>query len=560
MKSLKILFPILIVAIVTSCCSKGLSEKEALELIDKDEILANVLILSDDDMEGRFPATEGEIKATNFIARQFKDNALSPINGSYFQTLNMISSKKINEVSYLTINSQGNDLEYESDINLTYNSLSNKEIVDMEEVPLIFVGYGVEAPEYQWDDFKGLDLNGKVLLFLNDDPPVTENGAELFKGEIRTYYGRWTYKLEQAKKHGAKGAIIIHTTKSASYPFSVLQHVGSMESFALESTKINSGLDLVVFVDSVRSNIIAETMGTNLPGLFELSASRDFKPMDTGYKISAHIESYIKPVQTKNVWGMLQGSDQILKDQYIIITAHHDHLGINEDLPGDDKIYNGAWDNATGVASTISLAKAFSALKEKPKRSIIFLACAAEEVGWLGGEWFVNNPPFELKQLVANFNIDCPQIFGLTSDISAIGLDMSSLGNILREVVQKYNIEKSHENGFELDLVGDLYPNAGRFYRSDQISFAKAGIPAIHIKPGAHYLKTIDIDIDEYGMTHYHQVNDEVNDAWDLTGCERDMKIQFMTIQEVANNKEMPRWLKGNEFEDEWMKLHGVSN
>jgi Zn-dependent M28 family amino/carboxypeptidase len=545
--------------ILISCDSSGVSETEALQLIDRDEILRDVLALSADDMEGRASATPGEVKAADFISDRFKASGLLPINGSYFQPFQMLGSKKISEKSSLVINKQNSELQYESDVNLTYYSTSQKEVIDINDVPLVFVGYGVEALEYDWDDIKGTDLKGKVLLFLNDDPPVTENGVDLFKGEARTYYGRWTYKFEQATRLGAVGAIMIHTTASAGYPFSVVQHSGSREGFTIDLPNNHSGLDFVAWVDSSNSNIIAQSMGTDLHGLFEMSASRNFKPIDTGYRITTHIETVIREVETKNVMGILRGNDPVLKNQVIVFTAHYDHLGKNNELKGDDKIYNGAWDNALGTACIINLAKAFSALQDRPRRSIIFLACAAEEIGGLGSQWFVENPPVEKNQLVANFNTDMPQIFGMTADISAVGLEMSTLGEALREVARQYKVIVESGEIVDLEVIGDLYPNAGSFYRSDQINFAKAGIPALYINPGIQFVEKLTVDLDEYWHTRYHQVIDEVDEAWDLSGCERDMRVQFQTALKVANADDIPHWIEGSEFETEWMKLHGIS-
>jgi Zn-dependent M28 family amino/carboxypeptidase len=258
--------------------------------------------------------------------------------------------------------------------------------------------------------------------------------------------------------------------------------------------------------------------------------------------------------------GILPGNDPILKNQAIIFTAHYDHLGKDDDLEGDDKIYNGAWDNALGTACIINMAKAFSALEDRPRRSIIFLACTAEEKGSLGSQWFVKNPPVEKNQLVANFNIDMPQIFGMTTDISVIGLGMNTLEETIKEVAQQYKVTNKFGEVVDLVVTGDLNPNAGYFYRSDQINFAKAGIPALYINPGIQFIEKPTVDIDEYGDTHYHQVIDEVDDAWDLSGCERDMRFQFQAALKVANNDDMPRWVDGNEFEMEWMKLHNISD
>lgn len=542
-----------------SCNSTGLQESEALQLIDKNDILRDVIVLSSDEMEGRAPATEGEVKAADFISKRFKSNDLLPFDGSYFQKFQMVKSKKISEKSSLSISNQNIDLQYKSEVNLTYYSTSQKEVIEIKDAPLIFVGYGVKAPVYRWDDYKGFDLTGAVLLFLNNDPPITENGEELFEGEARTYYGRWTYKLEEAERLGAVGAIIIHTNKSAGYPYSVVQHMGSGENFELDIQNKHSGLNLVAWTDSTISNTIARSIGTNLQGLFEMSANRNFEPIDTGYKIVSHIETIFEKVETKNVIGLLPGRDPILKNQYIVLTAHYDHLGKNNELEGDDKIYNGAEDNALGVASIINLAKAFSSLQEQPRRSIIFLACAAEESGLLGSQWFVENSPVNKNQLIANFNIDGQQLFGITSDISAVGLEMSTLGETLKEIAGLYKVKMKSGEIVDLEVKSDLWPNSGSFYRSDQINFAKAGIPAIYINPGISHLEKLPFDIDEYWYAHYHKVIDEVNDAWNLSGCERDLRVQFQTILKVANDDEIPRWVVGNEFEAEWMELHEIS-
>ncbi|NUO80920.1 M28 family peptidase [candidate division KSB1 bacterium] len=549
-----------IFALFSLSCSSGPSESEALNLILKDKILQDVKVLAADDMEGRAPGTPGEDKAANYIAERFKTNGLAPVNGSYFQAAKLVGGKKVAGKSSLTIRKGNDELKYVSDSTLTYWSTSQKEVVDLNNAALVFVGYGVEAPEHNWDDFKGADLKGKVLLFLNNDPPVTEDGVALFKGEARTYYGRWTYKFEQAMKHGAAGAFMIHTTPSASYPFSVVGHNGAEESFALDLPGSGYQVDLLGWIDEATSERIAAAIGTNLNGLFEMAMSREFKPVETGYHVTAHIESVIRRIETKNVIGMLEGSDPKLKQQVIVFSSHYDHLGKNDDLPGADKVYNGAWDNALGTASIINLSEAFARLGARPKRSLLFLACAAEESGLLGSKWFVDNPPFERKRMVANINIDMPQIFGVTADIAAIGLETNTLGEVLKEVAEQYRVTLPNGETKTLEVVGDPNPNAGSFYRSDQVNFAKAGIPALYLDPGTKYVNPPKVDTRAYHEQHYHQLNDEVNEVWDLSGCERDMRVVFQTALKVANAPEMPRWAAGNEFEEEWKALHAGTN
>lgn len=551
---------IFILSIILASCVSKLSEQEAENIISKDKILEDVLILSADDMQGRAPGTKGEVMAAEYIQSRFKINGLQAVNGSYFQNFNMVGTKKIAEKSSLTIVKKGKELGYQSDKTLTYWSTSQKEVVDINDAPIMFVGYGVEAPEHDWDDFKAIDVKGKVLLFLNNDPPITEDGIELFKGEARTYYGRWTYKFEQAMNKGAAGAIMIHTTPSASYSFGVIGNEGATEQFALDLAGSGYQVDFLCWMDEATASEIAKSMGTDLAGLFEMGKQRNFKPIDTGFRLTSHLETEIRKVETRNVMGILPGSDPELKDQIIVFSAHYDHLGVVESVEGDDKIYNGAWDNALGTSSLITMAQAYASLAEKPKRSLLFLACAAEESGSLGSKWFASNPPFKQSQMVANFNIDMPQIFGVTSDISVIGLEMSSLGMTLNEVLKDFTVNTSSGETLPVIALGDQNPNAGSFYRSDQVNFAKIGVPALYLNPGKQFIKQLAVDPNEYRKLHYHQVIDQVDEAWELSGCERDMKIIFRTALKVANAAEMPRWNRGNEFEDEWKSLHGLKD
>ncbi len=537
----------------SGCAGK---ESDASEIITSQGLMQDTLALSSDEMEGRGTGTVGEEKAVRYIESRFRDIGLSTINGSYLQPVRMVGMKKNAEKSILEIRNSQGALAYQPDETLTYYSTAQKEVVDINNAPLLFVGYGVEAPEYQWDDFKGTNLEGKVLLFLNNDPPVTENGVELFGGESRTYYGRWTYKYEQAMRHGAAGAFMIHTTPSASYPFSVVQRSGSEEAFALDLPGSGYQVDLLGWIDESTSNKIAETMGSSLEELFTKAARRDFHPMDTGFRVTAHVETAIRRMETRNVYGMLEGSDPSLKDQIIVFSAHYDHLGRDPDLVGDDKIYNGAWDNASGTACIIQQAAAFAALQPRPRRSVIFLACAAEEKGSLGSEWFVKQPPVALSRIVADFNIDMPQIFGVTTDFSVIGGDMSSLGEALRQTAAGFMVATSGGKSLPVKVAGDPNPNAGSFYRSDHVNFAKAGIPALYCKFGRNYVNPPDVNPEQYEEDNYHQVSDQVNGLWDLSGLERDMRLFFKTALRIAEVGDMPRWNEGNEFEAAWKRLH----
>ena len=561
----RLLAGLTVLTLLTGCRPDPLGPfRRAESQITARSLLRDVEALSSDQMEGRATGTPGEDKAAAFISEQFAQAGLLPLQVSgaetarvhaedYFQPVRLVGMKKVVDSSRLEITNESGPLAFTPGKSLTFWSTAQQNSVDITDAPLLFVGYGVEAPEYDWDDFKGVEVRGKVLLFLNDDPPVAENGVELFGGEARTYYGRWTYKFEQAMKHGAAGAFMIHTTESASYPFSVVQNSGINESFALDLSNTGYQVKLLGWVDRELSEAIARSAGKTLEDLFSLAAQRSFAPIDTGYRVTARVETTVRRLESKNVVGMLEGSDPALKDQVIVFSAHYDHLGVKSGAEGEDLVFNGAWDNASGTACLLNLARAFASLPERPRRSVAFLACAAEERGLLGSRWFVSRPPFELRRIVANYNIDMTQIFGVTTDVPAIGHDSSTLGDDLRWAVKRWEGDAPGS----LHVVGDTNPAAGSFYRSDQVNFAKKGIPALFIKPGTRYIETLSFDVEEYHTQHYHQVSDEVNEYWDLAGAERDMRILFRAALRTASHDEMPRWVEGNEFEAAWKALYG---
>jgi len=522
---------------------------------DAAAIMADVRALSADDMEGRATGTPGEGRAADWIESRFREVGLQPVNDTYRQSVRLVGMRRDSAASNLSISSASGALPLDDGVNVSFWSTAQEPVVQLD-APLLFVGYGVEAPEYGWDDFKGVDVTGKVLLFLNNDPPVTEDGEELFGGEARTYYGRWTYKFEQAMKHGAAGALMVHTTPSASYPFSVVQHSGSRESFALDLPGAGYQVPVVGWLDENLSGNIAAALGTDLQGLFDMAATRGFAPVETGYQVTGTVTTNVRQMSTENVLGMLPGSDPELADQVLVFSAHYDHLGHDPSLEGADQTFNGAWDNATGVAAISALAEAF-AIGEAPRRSLLFLACAAEESGSLGSAWFVADPPFALNRVVANFNIDMPQIFGVTSDLAAIGVDTNSLGVTLREVAGEFTVAMDGRD-VAVRVTGDPNPSAGSFYRSDQVNFAKAGIPALFMNPGADFIDELGFDPVAYEASHYHQVTDEVTEEWEFSGMVRDLEIIMATIRRVDAENAMPRWNSGNEFETAWRALHGI--
>jgi Zn-dependent M28 family amino/carboxypeptidase len=527
-------------AVLVAACAAAAPEPA--ERITAAGILEGVEVLAADSMEGRAPGTPGEERAIAYIERRFREIGLEPAAAGFRLPVELLGMTKDAGRSSITLRGPGGPLDLAQDENFTFWSTAEEPVVELRDAPVVFVGYGVEAAEHEWDDFKGEDVRGKVLLFLNDDPPVVEDGVELFGGPIRTYYGRWTYKFEQAQKHGAAGAIIVHTDESASYGFSVIGNTGSRQIWQRDYR-----VPLLAWMDSTRSEQVAAGLGTDLAGLFRMAARRDFRPVDTGFRVDARIETEFQRVQAYNVAGMIRGSDPDLADQYLVFTAHHDHLGMNPDLPGDDKVYNGALDNALGVSAMIAAAEAFAAVQPRPRRSVMFVSITAEEGGLLGSGAFVQEPPVERSRIVANFNIDSPQPFGLTHDVAAIGIDMSTLGDVFADVVREHGLRPE----------GDPNPAAGSFYRSDQVSFAKAGIPALYLQAGRDYVDELGFDPAAFRLQHYHQVTDVIHPEWDLAGVERDVRILFETALRVANADEQPRWVPGNEFETAWRALYG---
>ena len=533
---------------------KVLDVEAAAELITAQGIMASVKTLSDDAMEGRGTGTAGERKAADWIAEQFSSHGLKPMGADYFQKVELVGFKKDPETSTLTLTGPDGEIAYENEKTLTYWSSSQKEKVSLTDAKLLFVGYGVEAPEYNWDDFKGVDTQGKILVFLNNDPNV-EGEPEAFGGEARTYYGRWTYKFEQAMRKGAAGAIMIHTTPSAGYWWSVIGNAGLNESFSMRIPDTGYQLDLLAWMHIDLATVISKYIGETEESLFAKANKRDFQPMELPVTLSTEMNITLRNTDSQNVIGVWEGSDPQLKDEYVLFSAHYDHLGKKDEGEGD-LIYNGAWDNGSGTASIIEIAKAFSKSGIRPKRSVAFVACAAEERGLLGSQYFVAKPPVELKRIVANLNVDMVQIFGMTRDVVAIGHDANSLGAALKRLTDQATAPGPEGTPVTLALKGDQNPNAGSFYRSDQVSFAKAGIPALFMLPGTDFVDTLAVDPAQYRTAHYHQLADEVNEHWNLAGCERDMRITFKLALETANGP-MPTWNPGNEFENTWKALHG---
>jgi Zn-dependent M28 family amino/carboxypeptidase len=404
---------------------------------------------------------------------------------------------------------------------------------------VVFVGYGIQAPEYGWDDFKGRDVSGKVLLFLNDDP---DWDASLFAGATRLYYGRWTYKYESAARHGAVGVIIVHTTGSAGYPFQVVQSSWGGEQFTLPSTS-GAALQAKAWVTEDAARALLALAGHGLPELQAAARSKDFVPVPLGITTTLRFANRVERVKTANVFGVIPGHDPLRSDEYVVISAHHDHLGVGKPDSSGDAVYNGALDNAAGMAQVLGIARAFATAPIPPERSVLILFPAAEEAGLLGSQFFAEHPPVPPGKLAANVNFDGGNIWGRTRDITQIGRGKSSVDTIVDRLVA--------EDGRV--VKPDQFPSRGSFYRSDQFNFAKIGVPALYLKTGldvigrpANWGKE---QVLAFEARRYHQPSDQLDADWHFEGMVEDARLGFRAAAELANAERAPTWNPGDEFE-----------
>ncbi|HVT43282.1 MAG TPA: M28 family peptidase [Thermoanaerobaculia bacterium] len=398
------------------------------------------------------------------------------------------------------------------------------------------MGYGIEAPEYDWNDFKGANLKGKVLLMLNNDP---DWDPALFEGNRRLYYGRWTYKYESAARQGAVGAIMIHTTPSAGYGWNVVQSSGSGEQFELPAGS-EPRMDVRGWVTEEAARRLVKMAGLDLDKLVASARNRKFRPVPLGVTTSFSFPNAVSRVQTANVLGLLPGTDR--KDEVVVYTAHHDHFGIGQPNADGDTIYNGARDNALGVAQLLAIARAFTTLPEPPRRSILFLFVAAEEQGLLGSQYYARHPTFPAGKIAANMNYDGGNIWGRTRDLTFIGYGKSSLDRLVDAFAAKQGRQ----------VKADQFPDRGFYYRSDH-NFAKIGVPAVYLDEGTDFIDRPagwgKQQIEEWEAKHYHQPSDEISDQWNFDGIIADAQLGFYVGLSVASSDEMPSWNRGDEFE-----------
>jgi Zn-dependent M28 family amino/carboxypeptidase len=501
---------------------------------------APIRFLADDALEGRGPATRGDALARLYLATELQSLGYQPggEKGGWEQTVDVVGTTAKLPTTW-TFNAKGQQVDLKLSTDYIAGSGVQTASAGFDRAPLVFVGYGIEAPEYQWDDFKGVDVRGKVLVMLNNDP---DWDPKLFAGKTRLYYGRWVYKYESAARHGAAGVIIVHTTPSAGYPWQVVQSSWGGEQFELP----DEGEPRLQFKGWATEDAVRRLMkaaGQDLDKLTKAARSRSFKPVPLGLTTSIRFENKVSRVRTANVAGLLPGSDPKLKDEVVIYSAHHDHFGIGEADKTGDNIYNGAEDNAAGCAQVMAIARAFAALPERPRRSVLILFVAGEEQGLLGSKYYSLHPTFAPGKIAANINYDGGNYLGRTRDIIYIGFGKSSLDGIAQALVAKQG-----------RTVGpDQFPDRGYFYRSDQFNFAKIGVPAMYFNAGTDFIgkpegwgRKAKEDWEEH---IYHQPSDEIDDTWVFDGMIEDATLGFQAGWVVAQADQMPAWNPGDEFE-----------
>ncbi len=513
--------------------------EEAARQITAQTIRQHVSILASDEYGGRGPATEGDQLTRTYIAEQLASLGFEPggDNGTWEQRFPIVgvTAHPPKEWSFRGA-SESVALSFWDEF-MAVSGVQAKR-VEVPECELVFVGYGIEAPEEDWNDFKGVDLTGKILVMLNNDPDWDDS----FGGSKRLYYGRWTYKYESAARQGAAGALIIHTTPSAGYGWNVVQSGWNGEQFELPAGD-ESRIKVPGWLTWEAAQRIASLGGHDLEDLAQQARSRDFQPVPLGVRTSLGFDVDVAQKETANVAGLLRGSDPELQNQVVVYTAHHDHLGVGEPNDAGDSIYNGAVDNAAGVGSILNVAKAWASLPQRPRRSLLILAVAAEEQGLLGSRWYSRNPTFHPGRIAANINIDGGNILGRTSDVAVVGKGKSNLEDVLATHAAKQGRV----------VVNEPYPDKGYYYRSDQLNFARIGVPALYFKSGKSYLDRPEgwgeERENEWRAKHYHQPSDELSDDWNLEGMVEDVQLALWVGLTVANQDDMAAWNRGDEFE-----------
>jgi Zn-dependent M28 family amino/carboxypeptidase len=521
------------VATLAACAPPA--EKEA-SGISAERLMEHIRTLSSDDFGGRAPGSAGEEKTVQYLTERFRELGLEPGNpdGTFVQKVPLVGITATDESRVTLVR---NNASEELAPGLGYVAWTKRVVDEVAlDSDLIFVGYGVVAPEYQWDDYKDVDVRGKVLLMLVNDPPA----EGLFGGEAMTYYGRWTYKYEIAAEKGAAGAFIVHETTPAGYPWEVVTGSWAGEQFDLKTEDGNQGRVAVEgwFTLETTQALFADA-GLDFAAEKEKARSASFRPVPLGVSVKARVENRLRTVDSANVVARLPGAEA--PDEVFLYMAHWDHLGTQEGIEGDN-IFNGAYDNASGTAGLLELARAFSELEPKPRRSVLFLAVTAEEQGLLGSRFYAENPLYPAEKTVAAINMDGLNIWGKTKDLTVVGMGQSSLD----ELARRFAAEQGRV------LAPDAEPEKGYYYRSDHFELAKVGIPAFYPDDGVEFVGKPEEwgrrQRERYVAEDYHKPSDEVKDWYDLSGMVRDLELYFAMGRHLAAGNEWPEWSETSEF------------
>ncbi len=529
------------IACIVSASAARAQTDGAPSRISAQEIDAHLRFLASDLLEGRAPATRGGRIAEEYIATELQAFGVKPGVGdsSFFQRVPIDVVKANPATIHVIASGKANaNLRFTDDVVVWPGSATDASSARGE---LVFVGYGAVAPEYKWDDFKNTDVRGKILLVLVNDPPAPASEPNLFGGKAMTYYGRWTYKYEEAERRGAAGMLIVHTTGPAGYPWHVVVNSNSTEHRLLpRDPKTPAPIGVRGWItDSAATALLAQA-GLNMAQLRKQAESRDFRPVSTGIIIDASMKNGLQHMSANNVVGVVRGIDPKVRDEYVAYSAHWDHFGIGPVVNGDS-IYNGAVDNASGVATVLAIAHA-AAEGVKPRRSQLFIFVTAEESGLLGSAYFGEHPTVPANKIIAALNMDVVNVNGRVRDLNVMGDNKSSLGPTLAQLVRAQGIR----------LSPDAHPEAGHFYRSDHFSFAKAGIPAISIGPGVDYVGRPagwgQKQAEDWTEHTYHQPSDEYRSDFDLTGAAQLGDIVLRLGVELGNARTVPLWNADAEF------------
>ncbi len=515
--------------------------------IDADRLLEHIRVLSSDDMEGRGPGSRAEPRVIEYIAGIFARHGAEPGHpaGGWTQPVDLVG---YTGTPAMTVTAGGRAVSLDFPGDFVAASRHDAPVVAVQRSPLVFVGYGVTAPEYRWDDFKDVDVTGRTIVVLVNDPPVpdphdpTRRDPAMFHGSAMTYYGRWTYKLEEAARRGAAGAIIVHQTEPAGYPWGVVADSWSGENMDAAGA---ADTDRRVLVESwlteARARELFAAAGQDFDRLQRAACSREFRPVALDATVDFAIRNTVRRLTSHNIIARIPGADPVVAGEYVLFTAHWDHLGIGRPVDGDP-VYHGAIDNASGIAAILELARAFKAVTPAPRRTLLFLATTAEEKGLLGARYYATHPLYPLERTLADFNIDGINPWGPTRDVSVIGRGNSTLEDVLESAARAVG----------RTLSPDPEPEKGFFYRADHFEIAKKGVPALYLESGVHF---VDRPAD-YGATKraeftthdYHQPSDVVKPDWDLRGAVADLELLLATGRAVADGATWPEWKPGTEF------------